>query len=205
MVKPRVNRVPVMMSEEELKAIDDWRFKNRVATRSDAIRRLCKIANGLDEVIPEASEHAEWLLHEARQLFLFALESKSKVTRGEAVDIEYLYGYSEHMLYRSEAIFMILMRENNRIIPLFDDAKLSSAFQRSNLNEDKITRIIDGYINDEENYSDVTAIKKIYEEMSDEDKKEYYSQTPNQRITFWLTKLADYRGGLPAYSSDDDE
>lgn len=41
MVKPREKRVPIMMSEEEMTAIDDWRFANRVATRSDAIRRLC--------------------------------------------------------------------------------------------------------------------------------------------------------------------
>lgn len=40
---PRENRVPIMMSEEELAAIDDWRFANRVATRSDAVRRLCQI------------------------------------------------------------------------------------------------------------------------------------------------------------------
>ncbi len=43
MVKPRENRVPIMMSEDELKAVDDWRFANRIATRSDAIRRLCQI------------------------------------------------------------------------------------------------------------------------------------------------------------------
>jgi hypothetical protein len=41
MVKPRENRVPIMMSEDELRIIDDWRFENRVATRSSAIRQLC--------------------------------------------------------------------------------------------------------------------------------------------------------------------
>ncbi|WP_425963753.1 hypothetical protein [Rhizobium nepotum] len=40
MVKPRENRVPIMMSEDELLAVDDWRFSNRIATRSEAIRRL---------------------------------------------------------------------------------------------------------------------------------------------------------------------
>lgn len=44
--RPRENRVPIMMSDEELQAIDDWRFANRVATRSDAIRRLCGLALG---------------------------------------------------------------------------------------------------------------------------------------------------------------
>ncbi|WP_439623973.1 hypothetical protein [Shinella sp.] len=49
MVKPRENRIHMMMSEEELTAIDDWRFANRIATRSDAIRRLCQIGLVLDE------------------------------------------------------------------------------------------------------------------------------------------------------------
>lgn len=38
-----------MMSEEELSAIDDWRFSNRVATRSEAIRRLAAIAVVFDK------------------------------------------------------------------------------------------------------------------------------------------------------------
>jgi hypothetical protein len=36
-------RVPIMMSEDELKAVDDWRFENRIGSRGDAIRRLCRI------------------------------------------------------------------------------------------------------------------------------------------------------------------
>lgn len=33
-------RLPLMVSEPELAAIDDWRFSRRVATRAEAIRRL---------------------------------------------------------------------------------------------------------------------------------------------------------------------
>ena len=36
-------RVPIMMSEEELRAVDDWRFANRLSSRGEAIRRLCQI------------------------------------------------------------------------------------------------------------------------------------------------------------------
>lgn len=32
-----------MMSEEELKSIDDWSFANRIRSRGEAIRRLCQI------------------------------------------------------------------------------------------------------------------------------------------------------------------
>lgn len=41
MVTPRENRIPIMMSDVELESIDNWRFKNRVATRSSAVRQLC--------------------------------------------------------------------------------------------------------------------------------------------------------------------
>ena len=54
MSKPvRENRIPIMFSNEELEAIEDWRFSNRVATRADAVRRLCKIALIADQATPE--------------------------------------------------------------------------------------------------------------------------------------------------------
>jgi hypothetical protein len=46
--EPRGNRVPIMMSDAEMTAVDDWRFAKRVATRSDAIRRLAQIGLTLD-------------------------------------------------------------------------------------------------------------------------------------------------------------
>jgi hypothetical protein len=40
----RKNRIPILMSDEELQAVDDWRRTNRVANRSDAVCQLTKIA-----------------------------------------------------------------------------------------------------------------------------------------------------------------
>lgn len=37
-------RLQMVITEDELKAIDDWRFENRVPSRSEAVRRLCSIA-----------------------------------------------------------------------------------------------------------------------------------------------------------------
>lgn len=44
MVDLRPNRIPFMLSDAELAAIDEWRFANKIATRAEAIRRLCQIA-----------------------------------------------------------------------------------------------------------------------------------------------------------------
>ncbi|RCL00016.1 MAG: hypothetical protein JSC085_001003 [Candidatus Tokpelaia sp. JSC085] len=45
--KLRKHRIPIMMSDDELTSVDDWRFNNRVATRSEAIRRLCQLGLAL--------------------------------------------------------------------------------------------------------------------------------------------------------------
>lgn len=55
---PRENRIPIMMSHDELRQIDDWRFENRVATRSDAVRRLCQIGLAALARAAELNNHA---------------------------------------------------------------------------------------------------------------------------------------------------
>ncbi len=38
----RLERLQVMISEEELKALDDWRFKSHMPSRAAAVRELLK-------------------------------------------------------------------------------------------------------------------------------------------------------------------
>lgn len=40
----RVTRVPLLLTEAELKRLDDWRFANRMPTRSDAVREMMRRA-----------------------------------------------------------------------------------------------------------------------------------------------------------------
>lgn len=35
-------RVPVLLSKEDLEALDEWQFANKIRTRSDAIRELIR-------------------------------------------------------------------------------------------------------------------------------------------------------------------
>lgn len=36
-------RIPIMMSESEVRSIDDWAFASRLRSRGEAIRRLCQL------------------------------------------------------------------------------------------------------------------------------------------------------------------
>jgi metal-responsive CopG/Arc/MetJ family transcriptional regulator len=40
----KTERVMVLMSEDELKRVDDWSFDQRIRSRGEAIRRLLQIA-----------------------------------------------------------------------------------------------------------------------------------------------------------------
>ncbi|MCO6390541.1 hypothetical protein GTW25_05810 [Aliihoeflea aestuarii] len=69
--KPRENRVPIMMSDDEVTAIDDWRFANRIATRSDAVRQLAEIG-----------------LRVHSQAHAFAQEANEKILDVNSIDSE---------------------------------------------------------------------------------------------------------------------
>lgn len=51
-------RINVMMGPDEIEALDDWRFANRVNGRSEAIRRLLKIGMAVKSAKVSANESA---------------------------------------------------------------------------------------------------------------------------------------------------
>ncbi len=66
MARPRLGdseskRLQMVITEDELKAIDDWRFENRIENRSEAIRRLCQIAiYAMGKLDPHAEAYDEY-------------------------------------------------------------------------------------------------------------------------------------------------
>lgn len=43
MYRERSERLQIMLSEKELEAIDDWRFKRRMPSRASAVRELLRL------------------------------------------------------------------------------------------------------------------------------------------------------------------
>lgn len=46
------DKVQIMIEPSLIRRIDDWRFENRVSSRSNAMRKLLKVA--LDQLSPDA-------------------------------------------------------------------------------------------------------------------------------------------------------
>ena len=78
----------MLISPGELEAIDDWRFKNRVGTRSDAIRRLCQIAIGLEPLVVDLKKLWENVLRanaDVQDHLMDAAENDDKITGKESL------------------------------------------------------------------------------------------------------------------------
>lgn len=52
--KKRLSRLQVMLAEEELHALDDWRFAQRMPSRAAAVRELLRRGLAADGYIGEA-------------------------------------------------------------------------------------------------------------------------------------------------------
>lgn len=95
MVKPRENRVPIMMSDEELEAIDEWRHENRIATRSEAVRRLVQIGMfleaGLDQVVDTTSDGVDLLSSHSAELSNVFRQVINRETYGMTFDRDQLW------------------------------------------------------------------------------------------------------------------
>ncbi|ANV22865.1 hypothetical protein BA939_02180 [Rhizobium sp. S41] len=95
MVKPRENRIPIMFSEDELIEIDEWRHENRIATRADAVRRLCKIAlfieQELEPIVDNATEGVGVLADQSRELSEIFRAVINRETYGMTFDRDQLW------------------------------------------------------------------------------------------------------------------
>ncbi len=54
-------RLHIKITKDELDAIDDWRYENRIPSRSEAVRRLCQIGVALEAATPRIIEALERL------------------------------------------------------------------------------------------------------------------------------------------------
>lgn len=51
-------RLQMKITTAEIEAIDDWRFENRIPSRSEAVRRLCQIGVRAAEAGPAMNKHS---------------------------------------------------------------------------------------------------------------------------------------------------
>lgn len=69
----KTERVQLLMTPSELKAIDDWSFENRIRGRAEAMRRLCQMGIGLDSEAKNIINRSAKVTEQAKQAILLTV------------------------------------------------------------------------------------------------------------------------------------
>lgn len=83
-------RLHVKITADEIKAIDDWRYANRVPSRSEAVRRLCRMALIQEELKPYIEKNINGLIDAAVLLGEEALSEKPRMPEDDYADLHNL-------------------------------------------------------------------------------------------------------------------
>jgi hypothetical protein len=94
-------RLQLKITAEEVAAIDDWRFANRVPSRSEAFRRLCRIGLIQQEITPAINKAMEGLIDSVMILSDETLTDRprSKEEMGEMFDLAAAVFQKSYILY----------------------------------------------------------------------------------------------------------
>ncbi|MER8628497.1 hypothetical protein NKH55_01805 [Mesorhizobium opportunistum] len=189
-------RLQMVISREELDAIEDWQHNNRIPSKSEAIRRLCQIGYSMETVIPNATDHADDMLSAVRLFYYYLVRSMALLEDGGKVDTEELRGLTEDLLDRAEDIHLILMRENNRIVPLTSRRGFKKAIAESIESESEMTHFINVYLEGGEELRESTLMREVLAEMTPDDRAYYRTLDPNRQIHFWRVRVGAKRVSL---------
>jgi hypothetical protein len=88
-------RMQLKITAGEVEAIDDWRFANRIPSRSEAVRRLCQIGLQTSDATPELRKHSTLAVAEMI-LFLGMISKICRQYPDDKVSVELQLAIERH-------------------------------------------------------------------------------------------------------------
>lgn len=208
MVKPRENRVPIMMSDKELEDVDDWRFSNRVATRSDAIRRLCQIAIDVEVPLANAADYSEPAMRLAESHLLKIREKVMSLKDGPQDNAELLMyrdllGEAYELSEMTERAHLLIVSVLNRIVPLIDSKTFKQAVKRSEQVTKEFAPIFARIRKRDRQTAENIVISHVLENETAEERAAYEALTDSEKDQWWERKMIEELG--PPEDEEDEE
>lgn len=98
-------RIPIMMTETEVKAIDDWGFEHRIRSRSEVIRRLCQFAL----LVGEHMQHIDTMQAAISKALKFAYSKiEDQESKDKLVELTKAIAPGETNLWQIMLAYMLL-------------------------------------------------------------------------------------------------
>ncbi|WP_062225698.1 hypothetical protein [Aureimonas frigidaquae] len=209
MARPKLSdgdtqRLQLKIGDDELREIEDWRFANRIQSRSEAVRRLCKIGLLVDEVIDVAVDASEKLTDATYDNYRYAADWEEWLQdNGDddgAIDasVTNLASYAETISDLSKIVRNMIVGIHNGIAPLADAKDLNEATARSKKNLEDVAATLENIYKRMDEREDNYLFSLVFQRMSVGQRAAYQKLSEPEQDAFWATekqKLRDEMGG----------
>ncbi|RVD31441.1 hypothetical protein [Mesorhizobium sp. M4B.F.Ca.ET.017.02.2.1] len=191
-------RLQMVISDEELEAIEEWQHNNRVKSKSDAIRRLCRIGllvdSALEDIVDSAtagveilSDHASALTTVYRELF----NDKTADLKYGAEEVSQVVEFASQMARDAEegmgGLHHMLLALYNAIAPIADARTFQSGVKASEERLAEANAIADKASEKKAERDDnrYFHIAMMSSPMTVEDRRKYEAMSEDEQDAYW--------------------
>ncbi|MBB5702119.1 PAS domain-containing protein [Ochrobactrum daejeonense] len=206
MARPRLGesdskRLQMVITEDELKAIDEWRFANKIENRSEAIRRLCQVGIEVDSDLDEATDLIDEALKIAEAHWDEMREDvHAQAKEGNTNDPSFILlrermGAAHSIYERLDQLHVLLISMYNRITPIIDERKISEGLNKSTEVKAKFKEIIDQMNDRIRELEENSVIVQVSQEWQKEGgREEYEALSEDEKDQFWDNVMKERLG-----------
>lgn len=187
-------RLQMVITEDELTAIEDWQFANRVPSRSEAIRRLCQIGLRSDEDLEDQVDLAK-VLREASiqyEIELFELIKKQREIgdRNTVAVLEHVLRQALNLTDHANKLYVRLVASFNQLVPLIEGGTFQEAISGAQEAAAEAQTIFDEINRKERELEENKIIASVVLAMTSDERAHYDNLTEDEKDEWWDATIA---------------
>lgn len=204
-------RLHLKITADEIAAIDEWQHLNRLPNRSEAIRRLCRIALGASGELLEIAEHIWALSDAASQSVTHAIDfsrlsQQRTLSEAEVTKLIDVYWESAaDVRDRVDVLTLLVDSALDRISPLHKAKTMRTALENSAKAERRAARAIRAYDRKQNEYDENRIIAMVATSQTPEERAAYEALSERAKDLWWSRKIKEVRAAEARQKIEDDE
>lgn len=207
-------RLHVKISAEELTAIDDWRFANRIPSRSEAVRRLCQIGllveNELEQIVDSTFEilhglEDDWLEGSREWREMVGPDSgRDSFTSQEVSDtISKAVDRSMWATEALEGLYAAIVGLHNAVVPFVHEKTVREGGEKSKAAIETANRLIEEMERREQERELNRRLVIVWSAMAPEELEKYRKLTEEEKEVFLDERVARLKEAEEANSESE--
>lgn len=187
-------RLHLKITQDELTAIDDWRFANRVPSRSEAVRRLCQIGlrsdNDLEYQVDLAKSLREYSVQFEIELFDYIKRHSEAGDKKTAKALEDVLRQSFNLTEQVNRMYIAMVASYNQLVPLADARSFQDAVSGAQQAAAESQIIFDEIKRKDRELEENKIIASVVMGMTEEERQNYEALSEDEKDVWWEKIIA---------------